>query len=251
VIALRELIRLTDKAVGRFLPLDEQHFLELTDNFKKRLQELRAFSEVDGKDGLRVNQLAAPLLAELANEVDDVKSDAAWKAQVKKFDSLADYDPQIPSTLQATLRDYQHEGYQWMARLAHWGVGACLADDMGLGKTVQTLAMLIARAPNGPALVVAPISVAMNWQSETARFAPTLRIRAYHQQRSLEDLGAFDLVIASYGMLQQDAEAFAKPHWHTVVLDEAQAIKNSATKRSQAAMKLKADFRIIASGTPV
>ena len=122
---------------------------------------------------------------------------------------------------------------------------------MGLGKTVQTLAVLLQRAPNGPALVIAPISVAMNWQAEVARFAPTLHVRAYHENRSLEQLGPFDLVIASYGMLQLDADAFAQPQWHSVVLDEAQLIKNAATKRSQAAMALKADFRIIASGTPV
>ncbi|PRC91405.1 DEAD/DEAH box helicase [Solimicrobium silvestre] len=251
VMALRELLHLVDGATGRFLPLGDNHFLALTDSFKKRLQELNALSEPSGKDGVRVNHLAAPLLAELADEAGDLKADAAWQAQVEKLNSLADYVPKLPSTLQAKLRDYQLEGYQWLSRLAYWGVGACLADDMGLGKTVQTLAVLLERAPVGPALVVAPISVAMNWQAEVARFAPTLRVRAYHQNRSLNDLGAFDLVIASYGMLQQDAEAFAQPDWHTVVLDEAQVIKNSATKRSQAAMALKADFRIIASGTPV
>jgi SNF2 family DNA or RNA helicase len=159
--------------------------------------------------------------------------------------------PTVPSTLQAELRDYQLEGYQWLARLAHWGVGACLADDMGLGKTVQALALLLDRAPNGPALVVAPISVAMNWQAEVARFAPTLTVRAYHSNRSLADLGPFDVVIASYGMLQSDAVAFGEQHWHSVVLDEAQVIKNAATKRSQAAMALTADFKMIASGTPV
>jgi len=251
VIALRELLKLASSATGRFLPLGENNFLALTDSFKKRLEELEAFSDSTSKIGVRVNHLAAPLLAELADEVDDIKSDAAWKAQVKKLDALADYVPSVPSTLQATLRDYQLEGYQWLSRLAYWGVGACLADDMGLGKTVQALALLLARAPNGPALVVAPISVAMNWQSEAARFAPTLRVRLYHEQRSLDELTSFDLVIASYGMLQQDADAFAEPDWHTVVLDEAQVIKNAATKRSQAAMRLKADFRFIASGTPV
>lgn len=252
VIALRELLKLVGdaKSAGRFLPIGENNFLALTENFKKRLQELHALSDMNGND-VRVNHLAAPILAELADEVGELKSDTAWKAQVKKLDALADYVPQLPSTLQATLRDYQLEGYQWLSRLAYWGVGACLADDMGLGKTVQTLAILLERAPGGPALVVAPVSVVLNWQSEAARFAPTLRVRVYHQQRSLENLAAFDLVITSYGMLQQDADAFAKPHWHSVVLDEAQVIKNAATKRSQAAMKLKADFRLIASGTPI
>jgi len=251
VLALRELLHMVNSANGRFLPLGDNQFLALTESFKKRLLELNALADSVGKDGARVSKLAAPMLAELAGEAGDLQADADWAAQLQKLSALADYQPQLPSTLQATLRDYQLEGYQWLSRLSHWGVGACLADDMGLGKTVQTLAVLLERAPHGPALVVAPISVAMNWQAETARFAPTLNVRAYHENRTLDKLGPFDLVIASYGMLQQDDAAFAQIDWHTVVLDEAQVIKNAATKRSQAAMALKADFRIIASGTPV
>ncbi|MET3106112.1 putative NIF3 family GTP cyclohydrolase 1 type 2 [Oxalobacteraceae bacterium GrIS 2.11] len=251
VLALRELLHMVGAATGRFLPLGDNQFLALTASFKKRLQELNALSESNSKDGVRVNQLASSILADLANDAGDVQADAAWKAHLKKIAALENYVPALPSTLQATLRDYQLEGYQWLSRLAHWGVGACLADDMGLGKTVQTLAVLLERAQHGPALVVAPISVAMNWESEVARFAPTLRVRAYNRQRSLDNLGPFDLVIASYGMLQQDADSFAQINWHTAVLDEAQVIKNAATKRSQAAMALQADFRIIASGTPV
>ncbi len=251
VLALRELMQMAETTKGRFLKIGEHDFIALTESFRKRLDELRHFAELSGKDGIRINSLAAPALAELADEVGELKVDKAWREQVEKLDVLANFTPQVPSTLQAQLRDYQLEGFQWLARLAKWGVGACLADDMGLGKTVQTLALLVDRAPNGPALVVAPISVAMNWQSEVARFAPTLKIRAYQQERSLQDLGAFDIVIASYGMLQQDATVFAAQHWHSVVLDEAQVIKNAATKRSQAAMALSADFKMIASGTPV
>jgi superfamily II DNA or RNA helicase len=251
VLALRELLQMAASAPGRFLKLGDNDYLALTDSFKKRLNELNAFGEASGKDGVRINPLAAPALLELAGEVGELKADSAWRAQVKKLESLADYVPVLPSTLQAELRDYQLEGFQWLSRLAHWGVGACLADDMGLGKTVQALALLLARAAQGAALVVAPISVAMNWHSEITRFAPTLRVRAYHRERSLEDLGPFDVVITSYGLLQSEAEAFAAIHWHSVVLDEAQVIKNAATKRSQAAMALNADFKMIASGTPV
>jgi len=251
VLALRELLQMAESTRGRFLKLGDNDYLALTESFRQRLDELRALGELTGKDGVRVNALAAPALAALAEEVGELKADAAWREQVSKLDALVDYLPQVPSTLQAELRDYQLAGYQWLARLARWGVGACLADDMGLGKTVQALALLLDRAPNGPALVVAPISVAMNWQAEVQRFAPTLKVRAYNSNRSLADLGPFDIVIASYGMLQSDAESFAAQHWHSAVLDEAQVIKNSATKRSQAAMALNADFKMIASGTPV
>ncbi len=251
ILALRELLQLAADAPGRFLKLGENDYLALTDTFRQRLAELNTLSEPGGKDGVRINPLAAPTLAELAAEVGELKADSAWREQVKKLDTLADFMPQLPSTLQADLRDYQLDGYHWLARLAHWGVGACLADDMGLGKTVQALALLLNRAPQGPALVVAPISVAMNWQAEIIRFAPTLKVRAYHNNRSLADLGAFDIVIVSYGLLQSDSELFTAQHWHSVVLDEAQVIKNAATKRSQAAMALTADFKMIATGTPV
>lgn len=251
VLALRELMQLAENSTGRFLKLGEHDYLALTDAFRRRLDELRTVGEMSGQDGVRINPLAAPVLAELAADVGDLKADSEWREQISRLDRLNDFVPVVPSTLQVELRDYQLEGYQWLARLAHWGVGACLADDMGLGKTVQTLALLLDRAPNGPALVVAPISVAMNWQAEVARFAPTLNVRSYHTERSLEQLGAFDLVIVSYGMLQSDVEHFSAQHWHSVVLDEAQVIKNAATKRSQAAMALNADFKMIASGTPV
>lgn len=251
VIALRELLLLTSASNTRFLHLGDNDYLALTTSLRKRLQELNAYAEGNAKGGLRINPLAAPALAELAAQVGELDADQAWLDQVKKFDGLADFKPTLPSTLQAQLRDYQLQGYQWLARLAHWGVGACLADDMGLGKTVQTLALLLNRAPKGPALVIAPLSVAMNWLSETQKFAPTLKTRLYNSNRDLSDLGTFDLVIASYGLVQQDIDLFTQQHWHSLVLDEAQAIKNSATKRSQAVMSLKADFKVIASGTPV
>ncbi|MBU1618864.1 MAG: DEAD/DEAH box helicase [Gammaproteobacteria bacterium] len=250
VIALKELLQMVAGTSGRFLKLSDTDYLALTESLRKRLAELGALGE-QSKTGLRFNHLTLPALSELTAEVGQLKTDKAWKEQLNKFEALADFEPALPSTLQTELRDYQLQGYQWLARLAQWGVGACLADDMGLGKTVQSLALLLQRAPQGPALVVAPVSVAMNWQAEVLRFAPTLNVRLYQQNRSLENLGAFDLVIASYGMLQSDSELFQAQHWHTLVLDEAQAIKNEQTKRSQAAMALQADFRMIATGTPV
>lgn len=250
VLQLRQLLSLLDGSPGRFIQLGDNDYLALTDNLRRRLEELRALSE-DSKDGLRVNLLASGALSELSAEAGEVQADKAWQAHLAKLDTLAQHQPKVPSTLQATLRDYQLEGFQWLSRLAHWGVGACLADDMGLGKTVQTLALLLERAPNGPALVVAPTSVAINWQAEVSKFAPTLKIRNFQANRNLSDLSPFDLVIVSYGLFQLEAESFATAHWHTVVLDEAQAIKNGQTRRSQAAMALQADFKMIATGTPM
>ncbi|GAB3390713.1 SNF2-related protein [Azotobacter armeniacus] len=251
VLQLRQLLKLLQASPGRFVRLGEQDWLALDASLRRRLEELGRLAERNGDEGLRLNSLTAPLLAELAEEVGSFEADAAWKEHLARLESLRDYRPRVPSTLQAELRDYQLEGFDWMARLAKWGVGACLADDMGLGKTLQTLTLLLHRSAAGPQLVVAPTSVTPNWLAETIRFAPTLRLHAYRESRSLDGLGARDLVVASYGLLQQDAEAFAARHWTTVVLDEAQAIKNAASKRSQAAMALQADFRLVATGTPL
>ena len=167
---------------------------------------------------------------------------------------MRELEPAIPSTLQAELRDYQVEGYRWLARLAHWGAGACLADDMGLGKTVQALAMILARAPEGPTLVLAPMSVCSNWVSEARRFAPTLQPKRFGEgdrEQMLAAAGPFDLIVSTYGLLQTEGERLAGVNWSTIVADEAQAFKNAQTKRSQAIMKLNAGFRMITTGTPI
>ncbi|WPO98798.1 DEAD/DEAH box helicase [Pseudomonas sp. HR96] len=251
VLQLRQLLALFKANPGRFVRLDDGDWLALDDSLRKRLDELGHLAERVTEQGLRLSQLTAPLLANLAQEVGAFEADQRWQAHLDKLQSLRDFQPQVPATLHAELRGYQREGFAWLSRLAHWGVGACLADDMGLGKTVQTLALLLERATRGPQLVVAPTSVTLNWQAECQRFAPHLNVRVYQQQRSLTDLGANDLVIASYGLLQQESAAFAAQPWTSVVLDEAQAIKNAQTKRSQAVMALKADFRLVATGTPL
>ena len=127
VLQLRDLLELMRETPGRFLKLGDDDWLALTEAMKKRLEELALLADHVGRDGLRVSALAAAQLAELAGEVGDFDADDAWQAQAERLQSLQAFQPQLPSTLQAELRDYQRDGYDWMARLAHWGVGACLA----------------------------------------------------------------------------------------------------------------------------
>ena len=253
LLDMRKLVELAGLERGRFLPLEDGTYLALTSEFRRRLDELRAFSEEQGK-GLRFHPLAAPALEDFLAEAGKVTIDSGWKKLLDRLHSGEELQPIIPSTLQATLRDYQMEGFAWLARLAHWGVGACLADDMGLGKTLQALALILTRATAGPTLVVAPTSVCINWEAECARFAPTLTVRTFgpgDRAKFLESLIPFDLVVCSYGLLQQEAELLSRIRWETLLLDEAQAIKNMATQRSQAAMSLQAGFRFITTGTPL
>ena len=255
VLDLRQLMALLDTAPGKFIKLSEGQFLALTDEFRKRIQTLHRLTENTAK-GLRIHNLAALSLEDVLADVDQLQVDKAWTQNLKRIKAAQTIDPQVPDTLRASLRDYQVEGYRWLARLAHWGVGACLADDMGLGKTIQVLTLILSRAQDGPTLVLAPTSVGMNWISESDRFAPSLQVKTLlngDRQKLLEEIGPQDLLVCSYGLLQQDdvAEKLAKVQWHTIVLDEAQAIKNHTTKRSQAAMALSGKFKIITTGTPI
>ncbi len=253
VLSLQQLLTLSKQQSGRFMQLAEGEFLALTEEFRRKLQDLQRLMDHHGKEQ-RIHQLSAPLLEEALSGAGSLKGDKGWKQLLDRFKTAQELQPTVPPTLQAELRDYQQEGFTWLCRLAHWGVGACLADDMGLGKTVQALALLLTRAPHGPALVLAPTSVCLNWESEARRFAPTLNPRSFgsgNRTAFIVSLQPFDLVVCSYTLFQQEAELLTGVSWETVVLDEAQAIKNMTTKRSQAAMQLKAGFRIATTGTPV
>ncbi len=255
VLDMENLLALLDQTSSRFIPLGEGQFIALTQQFRQRLDELRAFGNKKGK-GLQFHALTSIVLEDAIADMGDVKADKHWKQQVKKLKEVKELQPELPSTLQAELRDYQQEGFEWLSRLAHWGVGACLADQMGLGKTLQALALILDRATQGATLIIAPTSVCFNWISEAQKFAPTLNPIQFgngDRQETLDALQPFDLFVCSYGLLQQDevAEMLAQIEWQTIVLDEAQAIKNMSTKRSQAAMKLQGKFKLITTGTPI
>ena len=250
---LQQLLALMKDAPGRFLPLGDGEFLALSAELRKRLDDLAAFSEPHGK-GFRFHPLTAGVFEEFAAEAGEFSADKKWLDGLKRLREAQAFEPTLPSTLQAELRGYQEEGFSWLNRLARWGVGACLADDMGLGKTVQALAQILTMAAQGPSLVVAPTSVCPNWESETLKFAPTLNVVMFgagNRELCLKGLQPFDLVVCSYGMLQQEGELLAAVAWQAIVLDEAQAIKNMATKRSQAAMELSGAFKMVATGTPI
>ncbi len=253
VLSLRELLDHMENASGRFVRLGEKDFIALSDRFRHHVEELAAYVDRHGK-GMRFHSSRAHALEGLVADAGAVDSDAGWSKRLRQFQEALALDPKLPSTIQADLREYQAEGYRWAARLATWGAGACLADDMGLGKTLQALTVAVARAPQGPTLAVAPTSVCPNWIDEARRFAPTLRpimLGPGDRAKTLQAAGPFDLIISSYGLLNQEVDLLAQVNWEMVVLDEAQAIKNRLTMRSRAAMRLNGRFKMITTGTPV
>ena len=154
-----------------------------------------------------------------------------------------------PAGLQGSLRPYQRRGFSWLAFLDSLGLGACLADDMGLGKTIQLLALLLHKR-DGPALLICPLSVLGNWQRETVRFAPSLRVAVLHGDDRVVPRDA-DLVLTTYATAVRDADELAAIAWDRVVLDEAQHVKNSAGTAARAIRRLPSRMRIALTGTPV
>ena len=185
-----------------------------------------------------------------------------WLGELLTGDAARDLRPMpAPDEFQASLRPYQERGLSWLAFLSGLGLGACLADDMGLGKTVQLLALEAAHRADDPAarptLLLCPMSLVGNWQREAARFAPTLRVYAHHGPQRLrgDDLGGrlaeADLVVTTYATASRDIVELTGYEWQRVVLDEAQAIKNSLSQAAKAAKRLRAGHRVALTGTPV
>ena len=249
---LMQLVELVSGSPSRFVQLTDGRFLSLTKELRQRIGDIAAYGTMM-KNKVRFSPVRALVVDELLEDT-NFKADKHWKSHIDRIEEASQLAVEPPSTLQAELRDYQRVGYAWLKRMTHWSTGACLADDMGLGKTIQAIALLIDRSTDGPALVVAPASVGFNWESEIRKFAPTLVPKVFRdcdRDQFFQNLEVGDVVITSYGLLQSEVERFEEVQWKTVLLDEAQAIKNMATKRSQAVMKLESEFRLILTGTPL
>ena len=180
---------------------------------------------------------------------------------LKQLDGHAEYKELVPPKgFSGTLRPYQRRGYSWLAFLRQWGLGACLADDMGLGKTIQTLALIqrdwLADGRR-PVLLVCPTSVVNNWHKEASRFTPGLPVLVHHGpsrkrgEAFTEEAKRHAIVVSSYGLVQRDLKTLQEVPWSGLVLDEAQNIKNPATRQARAARSLEAGYRIALTGTPV
>ncbi|KAH0350512.1 hypothetical protein KCU83_g4857, partial [Aureobasidium melanogenum] len=169
----------------------------------------------------------------------------------------------IPSLLRGTLREYQHEGLDWLAKLYANQTNGILADEMGLGKTIQTIALLAHLAEEhhiwGPHLIVVPTSVILNWEMEFKKFLPGFKVLSYYgsvEERAQKRKGwsnpdIWNVVITSYQLILKDLPAIRVPEWHYMILDEAHNIKNFNSQRYQAMIRLKTHARLLLTGTPL
>ncbi|MGK0348683.1 MAG: hypothetical protein ACI855_004775 [Myxococcota bacterium] len=226
-------------------------YVRLNQTLKDAISGLNA---TRSRGQVALSAVHVPLLQTISDAGATIDGIEEWLTLAERVRESSTLEPCVPRSLNGTLRSYQRDGFAWMARLAHWAPGAVLADDMGLGKTIQSIALLLRRAGDGPALVVAPTSVGFNWMAELTRFAPTLEAMTYRgsdRESSLDGLMEGQVLVTSYGILVRDAEVLANTRFATVIFDEAQALKNPASQRAKAAIALNADFRLALSGTPV
>jgi superfamily II DNA or RNA helicase len=221
---------------GGFAPLP----LAWLEQHGRRVADLLAARAADG----RLPASALPDLARLCQELGEPPPPGfeRLRALIEGFSGLP--EAPLPSDLQADLRGYQRTGVNWLCFARDAGLGALLADDMGLGKTLQALCAI-----SGRTLVVAPTSVLFGWAEQARRFRPGLRISVYHGAKRALDPNA-DLTLTSYALLRLDP-ALSAVDWDTVLLDEAQAIKNPDSQVARAAFGLSARFRVTLTGTPV
>lgn len=224
--------------------------------WRKQYSELFAFAEVsDSAAELTLKKYHVALVQDLQN------GNLAQVTINNKLEKLRDFDKiedfPLPQKFVGRLRPYQKAGYNWMQFLNKYKFGGCLADDMGLGKTVQTLALLQSQKEAGikqTSLLVMPTSLVYNWEMESRKFTPQLRIFVYtgtHREKNLAQFEGYDLVLTSYGIIRIDIDMLKDFYFNYIILDESQAIKNPTSNISKAVTQLNARHRLILTGTPL
>lgn len=226
------------------------------DRLRELIDESGALDEWE--TGPRISRYQTDLWEEFEDLADEAIPAVSWRATAVGLRSATSVPPvAVPSGITAELRAYQKEGLDWLAFLWSHRLGGILADDMGLGKTLQLLALIVHAREAGerrPFLAVVPTSVLATWRSEAERFAPTLRVRLRGNTQgpsvdaSIRDV---DLLITTYAVARLDEAEYARVEWAGLLLDEAQFVKNPATKLHRAIASFRADVTFAVTGTPM
>jgi SNF2 family DNA or RNA helicase len=238
------------KNAGKLIRIKDGYALMSEDEIKRVIKSLSSTRDISP---LKLLQTA------LSEEYEGAKAgiDESVRKEIRQL--LMEEETALPPALLATLRPYQRRGFNWMYKNARLGFGSVLADDMGLGKTLQVITTLLkfkdeGRLDKHPALVIAPTTLLTNWGKEIQKFAPTLRIAVYYGPGRVFDPNGFegvDVLLTSYGIARSDVNRLKKIEWNTIVVDEAQNIKNSDTAQTKAIKQLSGNVKIAMSGTPV
>jgi SNF2 family DNA or RNA helicase len=237
-------IEINLKEIKQVLKFIKRHEQQGTMSFRELMHLTALEDEARMLDGVYVEDIdSGKLLSQFIINKEQME-EAGWK---------------VPSSLRGTLRPYQERGFQWLSVMRKFQFGALLADDMGLGKTIQVITVLLDNIKESKSccLIVCPTSLIGNWERELERFAPQLKLYIHHGSDRLhgEEFTRkhqqYDIVLTTYQLVGRDAKEVQAVKWDTVVLDEAQYIKNYRTKQAQSVMKLQSNHRIAMTGTPV
>lgn len=248
------------------IPLADHSYLNLPSDklkpFLAVLMELFNTSSLDKNGNLKLSRFNIASLADLESHSYGLFSIRGGKElrelaqKIKDFSGIADAD--LPLNFNATLRNYQQQGLNWLQFLREYQFGGILADDMGLGKTIQTLAHLLLEKQSGrmtsPCLIIAPTSLMSNWRREAERFTPELKVlilQGAERKLLFDQIKDFDIVLTTYPLLPRDEDTLLEHHYHYLILDEAQTVKNPQAKAAQIVRRLNASHRLCLTGTPM
>lgn len=253
IVEKKKYYRLPD---GAFVPLEEDAFQKVD----RLLTELNV-PKTNVDSTIRVPVHRSLQIDDImgSGRNDSVKTGKKFRRLIQDLKNPDTLDFSLPDGLRATLRDYQQIGFQWLKSLAHYRLGGILADDMGLGKTLQSIAYLLSEKEQtedgGRSLIVAPASVIYNWKNEFDKFSSGLKVGvAYGTPKERSEVvrdNRYDVLITSYPLLRQDVDLYKEQTFDSMILDEAQAIKNHATKTAKAVKQMNAGKRFALSGTPI
>jgi SNF2 family DNA or RNA helicase len=212
-----------------------------------------------GKDSIRTHKMNFSEVSELYEEEVLTKEAreqlAYYKSKMASFQSIQSIA--VPKELNATLREYQKEGLNWLNFLDEFEFGGCLADDMGLGKTIQIIAFILSqrvKVRKNTNLIVVPTSLIFNWQAEVEKFAPSIKIHTIYgvdRIKNTYDFDKYEIILTSYGTLLSDIRFLKEYTFNYIFLDESQAIKNPESQRYKSVRLLKSRNKIVLTGTPI
>ncbi len=258
-VELNEVLAAISKG-DRFIELEDGSKGLLPSAWMETYDSLAQLAHDSSDEGLRFLPSQALLVDALLTAMPPANVDRAFAELRQKLSTFDRIKPKKElKSFNGTLREYQRHGLGWLSFLREFGLGGVLADDMGLGKTVQVLALLQAyrtkaKSTGIPWLVVAPRSLVYNWIDEASRFTPKLKVVEYagpSREALRERLLDFDLLVTTYGTMRRDIGFLATVEFDTVILDEAQAIKNPASQTAKASGLMNARHRLALTGTPI
>ncbi len=244
----------------RYVQLKDGSYTRLPESWLKTLGHRLETLGLDPDKPIKrkFKQFEAPILDKIIEDMPEITADGFWQNLRMKIHDFESIEPiPAPKNLHADLRPYQLHGLSYLNFLRSYGFGGILADEMGLGKTVQTLSFIqhmVNTGHEGPNLIVVPTSVLPNWDREAMKFVPSLKrllIYGINRESLFPKITESDLVITTYALLRRDMDELIKYEFNSVILDEAQNIKNPNTITARSVRRLNSRFRLCLSGTPI